>query len=303
MSGAWPPPQPPFGAPSAEEPSHGRRRLWIAIAAGLTGVTVLAVAGAVVVPRLLDKSRDARQVVDARSTTFTTPPGSAVSPTVPGSSAGSSSACSQASPCLATVRTASGDSVSLRAGPSSSSAEQGEVPNGSTLRVVCRIGGESIRGPDGTSDQWDRTPGGSLVADAFVDVAGSPGPCGGGSSGVGEPTASAPTLGIVWAPNQQGYGTARPGTVFNGGSPAGMVRGISWSSWGGPTAEGTGEALWLGPGDIVATADFESARVRAFDLGPCAGETRYRRVTWWFPQHGQSFDPAINDFDLCRKGG
>src|SRR5215470_919703 len=40
------------------------------------------------------------------------------------------------------------------------------------------------------------------------------------------PSASAdpePTLGQVWAPSQQGYGTVRPTKVFNGGDPTGMI--------------------------------------------------------------------------------
>jgi hypothetical protein len=101
-----------------------------------------------------------------------------------------------------------------------------------------------------------------------------------------------PTLGLLWSSNQKGYGQARPSTVFNGGDPTGLVTGISWSSWGGATAIGTGTAEWVGPNQYVATGTEETATIVAFDLGTCGGRPAYQAVEWYFPQHGQKFDPA-----------
>lgn len=107
-----------------------------------------------------------------------------------------------------------------------------------------------------------------------------------------------PTLGLVWGPGgQQGYGTVRPATVFNGGDPTGLVRHITWSSWGGATATGRGEAEWVAPGQTVAQGIFQPATIVAFDLGSCGGHPAYQAVEAFFPQHGGKFSSVtyIND--------
>ena len=50
----------------------------------------------------------------------------------------------------------------------------------------------------------------------------------------------------------QGFGQARPATVYNGGDPTGRVTAVTWNSWGGPTAVGTGMSDWVGPTQSVA---------------------------------------------------
>lgn len=107
-----------------------------------------------------------------------------------------------------------------------------------------------------------------------------------------------PTLGRSWAPAQQGYGTVRPTRISNGGDPTGLVERVRWSSWGGAQALATGRADYLGPNQIVADATMQPASVVAFDLGQCDGRLMYRKVTWYFPQHGQHFD-AADAIDIC----
>jgi hypothetical protein len=98
--------------------------------------------------------------------------------------------------------------------------------------------------------------------------------------------------------DSRGFGQIRPTTVFNGGDPTGLVRGITWSSWGGSTATGTGTSDYVGPNQTVAGGTEESATIVAFDLGTCDGKLMYRAVEWYFPQHGQAFDPGQYE-DIC----
>jgi hypothetical protein len=48
-------------------------------------------------------------------------------------------------------------------------------------------------------------------------------------------------------PNGEGWGTARPAKVYNGGDPSGLVREIHWVTWGGKTATGFGLNLIFKP--------------------------------------------------------
>lgn len=90
----------------------------------------------------------------------------------------------------------------------------------------------------------------------------------------------------------QGFGDVRPTTVFNGGDPTGLVTGITWSSWGSSTATGQGTSDYVGPGQYVATGTQETVTIVAFDLGTCDGKLMYQAVEWYFPQHGQRFNPS-----------
>ena len=101
--------------------------------------------------------------------------------------------------------------------------------------------------------------------------------------------ASEPLLGRTWAPNQEGYGKPHPKTIFNGGDPTGLVTDVRWRSWGKPKAVGEGIGLYA-PG-IGADGHRTLARVVAFNLGMCHGVLAYRDIEWFFPQHGESFDP------------
>jgi hypothetical protein len=108
------------------------------------------------------------------------------------------------------------------------------------------------------------------------------------------PTAASPTLGQlsgVFA-HGDGFGEVKPARIFNGGDPTGLVTYVVWKSWGGARALATGESDYVGPSQSVATGTEEPVTVVAFDLGSCDGKLMYRAVEWYFPQHGQDFDPG-----------
>ena len=98
--------------------------------------------------------------------------------------------------------------------------------------------------------------------------------------------------------NGKGFGQVRPAEVFNGGDPTGLVTGISWQSWGGPTATGTGTGTYDPPGVPVAAAKPQPATIVAFNLGTCDGKVMYQAVEWYFPQHGQKFSASQYE-DVC----
>ncbi|MET7698680.1 hypothetical protein [Streptomyces sp. NPDC005485] len=107
-----------------------------------------------------------------------------------------------------------------------------------------------------------------------------------------------PVLGTLWAPYQKGYGLARPTMVYNGGSPAGMVRDVKWTSWGGERATGTGQSVYTPDGVAVADGTWEESTVVAFDLGNCEGTRTYRKIVWFLPKRGGRFDPT-HYIDVC----
>jgi len=93
--------------------------------------------------------------------------------------------------------------------------------------------------------------------------------------------------------NQKGYGQARPTTIFNGGDPTGLVERIVWQSWGGPVATGTGISEYVAPNQFVANGTSERSTVVAFNLGTCENTLMYQAIEWYFPQHGERFDPNV----------
>ncbi len=107
-----------------------------------------------------------------------------------------------------------------------------------------------------------------------------------------------PTLGRVWASNQEGYGAVRPAKVFNGGDPTGMIWNISWSSWGDEQARGTGTANWEAPGASVADSTPQPATIVAYNLGTCNGQLMYQAAKWFFPTKGETFNPA-GHYNIC----
>jgi hypothetical protein len=56
--------------------------------------------------------------------------------------------------------------------------------------------------------------------------------------------------------------------------------------------------LRVGPGQYVATGTQETVTIVAFDLGNCDGKLMYRAVEWYFPQHGDRFNPSQYE-DIC----
>ncbi|MEJ8278386.1 hypothetical protein [Pseudonocardia spirodelae] len=106
-------------------------------------------------------------------------------------------------------------------------------------------------------------------------------------------------LGRPGGPYARGLGTARPALVDLGGaSSTGIVEGLAWDDWGGPTATGTGTAAYAAPGQALATATRERATVVAADPGDCGGRLAYRTLTWYFPQHHE-VPGAHTPLDVC----
>jgi hypothetical protein len=89
----------------------------------------------------------------------------------------------------------------------------------------------------------------------------------------------------------QGFGQVRPTRFFNGGDPTGLVTAVTWNSWGGPTAVGTGTGYWEGAGT-------QPVKIEAFDRETCQGKPMYGAVEWYFPEHGEHLDPK-NYEDIC----
>ncbi|HEV3068536.1 MAG TPA: hypothetical protein VGY50_11850 [Streptosporangiaceae bacterium] len=89
-----------------------------------------------------------------------------------------------------------------------------------------------------------------------------------------------------------GFGQARPARIFNGGDPTGLVTKVAWKSWGAPRAVASGISEYVGAGQSVATGTPQPVTVVAFKLGTCHGTRMYKAVEWYFPQHGQAFNPG-----------
>jgi hypothetical protein len=123
----------------------------------------------------------------------------------------------------------------------------------------------------------------------------------GSSSPPTTPTAAAPVLGRpagVFA-HGAGFGQVKPARIFNGGDPTGLLTHITWKSWGGADAVGSGKSDYVGPGQSVATGSEQRATVEAFRLGKCHGKLMYKAVEWYFPQHGQAFSASHYE-NICK---
>lgn len=95
----------------------------------------------------------------------------------------------------------------------------------------------------------------------------------------------------------------RPIEVFYGGDPTGRFTELTWQSWGGSEARGSGTGWWVGQGDAVANGEYAPVRLVAFDLTTCDGQPVYRRLAIYFPTKGEEFDRDRNgetQYDLCE---
>ena len=99
--------------------------------------------------------------------------------------------------------------------------------------------------------------------------------------------------------NGKGFGQVKPPEFYNGDDRTGLVQHVVWKSWGGPKAVATGEAEYVAPNQDVAQGTEEPATVVAFKLGDCVGNFMYSAIEWYFPQHGQRFNPNQYE-DLCN---
>ncbi|MGH3275090.1 MAG: hypothetical protein ACRDNZ_12310 [Streptosporangiaceae bacterium] len=133
-----------------------------------------------------------------------------------------------------------------------------------------------------------------LVIGGLAVVAGCASPAAPSSPDGGSAPSGTPSLGRpagVFA-HGSGFGQVRPAEIFNGGDPTGLVTKVTWKSWGGPTATGTGTSVYVADDQPVADGTQQSVTVVAFKLGTCGGKLMYQAVEWYFPQHGQSFSPV-----------
>jgi hypothetical protein len=108
------------------------------------------------------------------------------------------------------------------------------------------------------------------------------------------PQSAVPTLGRLagdFAQAGKGFGQVEPSEIFNGGDPTGLLTHVVWKTWGAPDAVGTATSDYVGPNQNVSAGTEEPATVVAFNLGTCAGKLMYQAVEWYFPQHGQVFNP------------
>jgi hypothetical protein len=74
---------------------------------------------------------------------------------------------------------------------------------------------------------------------------------------------------------------------------------VRWSQWGGQQAigHGTGDFVW--PGQSVGGGSIQTpATIVAYDRGPCGGHVAYRKIDWYFPSYGQTFEPSEFQ-DIC----
>jgi hypothetical protein len=78
----------------------------------------------------------------------------------------------------------------------------------------------------------------------------------------------------------------------------GIVTNVSWRSWGGAEAIGSGIAYYDPPNVPVDRATKEQATVVAFNRGTCSGKYTYQTIEWYFPQSGGSFNPNVY-LDVC----
>lgn len=87
--------------------------------------------------------------------------------------------------------------------------------------------------------------------------------------------------------NGAGFGTSRPSEVYAGGSPTSRITNITWSSWGGDRAEGTGTGTYRVDGR-VGKEQYIPATVVASNIGMCNGKRAYLSIAWYFPSKGET---------------
>lgn len=112
-----------------------------------------------------------------------------------------------------------------------------------------------------------------------------------------------PTLGRAVVPgpiSTHGFGTIRPVAIDFGGDSSGVVEHITWSTWSGTEALGTGMAEYVGPHQSIAEGSQLTATVVAFKLGTCGAGPAYTAVEWYFPSKDEFFNPA-KYFNACTR--
>ncbi|MGI6795727.1 hypothetical protein [Gordonia sihwensis] len=128
---------------------------------------------------------------------------------------------------------------------------------------------------------WNVTTGsGVFLSNEKVETFDGPGPA------TATATAEDVVLGSMPS-NGKGYGTSRPTEVYAGGSPTSRITNITWSSWGGDRAEGTGTGTYRVDGR-VGREQYIPATVVASNIGMCNGKRAYLTIAWYFPSKGET---------------
>lgn len=116
---------------------------------------------------------------------------------------------------------------------------------------------------------------------------------------------SSPVLGVKRLMGQygKGWGNAHPKTIFNGGSPGGLAKRITWLGWGSSVANGIGQIAAYKPGGNyyreLVPIQLEASRLRS-----CAGSAGKRAYTRLIARarkrpHGPYGDWFPWTLDLC----
>ncbi len=96
--------------------------------------------------------------------------------------------------------------------------------------------------------------------------------------------AAEPVLGSSQGRYSEGYGEVRPEMITENSMCANVIHSITWDSWGGETAHGTGL-------QCLGAAETENPPVYdlvATDLGSCNGTLAYRKLTITFESGNSS---------------
>jgi hypothetical protein len=84
--------------------------------------------------------------------------------------------------------------------------------------------------------------------------------------------------GVVYgAPTGEGWGSAHPDTIFNGGDLSGLISNVYWSSWGGPVAHGRGRHSLFKPRGGYYRHPVV-AQLKAVRIGDCEGRSAYLKL-------------------------
>jgi hypothetical protein len=83
----------------------------------------------------------------------------------------------------------------------------------------------------------------------------------------------------------EGWGSAEPSRIYNGGDPSGLVSGIHWTGWGQSSAHGTGRTSIFKPGGGYYRG-LVRVTLRAYDIGTCTrgGPRAYLKLSTRVPK-------------------
>lgn len=82
---------------------------------------------------------------------------------------------------------------------------------------------------------------------------------------------------VYGAPTGQGWGTAHPRFIYNGGDASGSISNVHWSSWGRDVAHGRGRHPIFKPHGGYYRRPVV-ALLKAIDIGTCEGRDAYLRL-------------------------